>query len=286
MICLDGLMIHSVSIAISFAQFLFYVTFNSLLQYVFYYKREKSLAWKIRADLPVEQVEGDGKGKQGLARAWDLWWFPLKWVFSRPENVKPNRHPYHVYLGTFNLLLSSCFAGVVCELVIAGKSSLGDYESFFPTTWVYSESNNYSLLWLLRGWFLSMMMECAMEYYWHRVMHTPFFYRHMHKIHHYYKSPQPFDDMMIHPFEAIGYYFILYSPTMLIDQPLSAFLLYMAVMGSAGVLDHSGIVVDIPYIYTTRDHDEHHRLFNVNYAFPFPQMDMIHGTHFKRPLTK
>ncbi len=32
-------------------------------------------------------------------------------------------------------------------------------------------------------------------------------------------------------------------------------------------------------LYDTRDHDAHHRYFNVNYAFPFPYMDWIHGTY-------
>ena len=95
--------------------------------------------------------------------------------------------------------------------------------------------------------------QLVWEYYWHRLMHLPPFYRRFHKVfvyilcacacayvlilidtpfpspspprtlppifvhrrrqmHHYYKSPQPFDDMYIHPLEALGYYLILYSP--------------------------------------------------------------------------
>lgn len=272
---------HAVSITVAVLQFSFYIIFSTLLQYIFYYKRANNLTWKIRADLPVEQVKVKGDNEREPAWAW---WLPMKWLLCRSKPPKPGRHPLHMYLGTFNLMASSCFAAIVCELVINGKSSLEVYNSFFPTTWIYSstDSNNYSLFWLLRGWFLSMFMECVLEYYWHRVMHLPFFYRHLHKYHHFYKSPQPFDDMMIHPLEAIGYYCILYSPTVLIGQPILSFLLYMAVMGSAGILDHSGVVFDVPFIYSTQDHDDHHRLFNVNYSFPFPQMDMIHGTHFKR----
>jgi sterol desaturase/sphingolipid hydroxylase (fatty acid hydroxylase superfamily) len=77
--------------------------------------------------------------------------------------------------------------------------------------------------------------ETVAEYWWHRMQvirarsstvarspcvclacraacqHLPWFYRNMHKLHHYYKSPQPFDDMMIHPLEGFGYYLILFS---------------------------------------------------------------------------
>ena len=33
----------------------------------------------------------------------------------------------------------------------------------------------------------------------------------LHRHHHFYKSPQPFDDLCIHPLEAFGYYVILYG---------------------------------------------------------------------------
>jgi sterol desaturase/sphingolipid hydroxylase (fatty acid hydroxylase superfamily) len=85
--------------------------------------------------------------------------------------------------------------------------------------------------------------------------------------------------MMIHPMEGFGYYLILYAPPFLFRLPLLSFFLYMAVMGLCGVLDHSGVRFSVPYVYNTQDHDNHHRLFNYNYAFPFPYMDYLHGTH-------
>lgn len=273
-------MIHLTSIVVTILQFLFYLIFNSSLQYFFYFKRKNNAErWKIRADLPIHQTTSDSR-----SFGWDSWWFPMKWLFDVHGNSKPERHPLHVYFGSFNLVLSSFCAGVVTELVLTGDSSLVLHNSFFPTTLIFSdtETNNYSIFWLLRGWFLSMALECVLEYYWHRTMHLPFFYRHMHKHHHFYKSPQPFDDMMIHPLEAAGYYCILYGPAILVNQPLLGFFMYMAVMGSAGVLDHSGIKFNIPHVYSTQEHDDHHRLFNVNYSFPFPHMDMIHGTHYKK----
>jgi sterol desaturase/sphingolipid hydroxylase (fatty acid hydroxylase superfamily) len=53
----------------------------------------------------------------------------------------------------------------------------------------------------------------------------------------------------------------------------------MIIMGSCGVLDHSGIRLGWRGVYATADHDEHHRLYNVNYAFPFPFMDVLHRTY-------
>jgi sterol desaturase/sphingolipid hydroxylase (fatty acid hydroxylase superfamily) len=72
-------------------------------------------------------------------------------------------------------------------------------------------------------------------------------------------SWQPFDDLYIHPVEAVGYYMILYSPPLLLPIHKWGFALYMAIMGLCGVLDHSGIRVVVPGFYDTADHDLHHR---------------------------
>lgn len=85
--------------------------------------------------------------------------------------------------------------------------------------------------------------------------------------------------MFIHPLEAFLYYFILYSPAFLVRQPLSSFLFYMVVNGLFGVLDHCGIKFDFG-IYRTLDHDRHHSLVSVNYSFPFPVIDILHGTYY------
>lgn len=93
------------------------------------------------------------------------------------------------------------------------------------------------------------------------------------------QAPEPFDDMYIHPLEAVGYYCILYSPSALLPMRPTTFFIYMSLLGFAGVLDHSGILVAIPGVYDTRDHDRHHRHVTVNYGFPFPFLDVLHGTY-------
>lgn len=38
-------------------------------------------------------------------------------------------------------------------------------------------------------------------------------------------------------------------------------------------------LLPVPPSLPPADHDEHHRLFDVNFAFPFPFMDLAHGTY-------
>lgn len=110
-------------------------------------------------------------------------------------------------------------------------------------------------------------------------MHTRWCYARLHKYHHHYHSPEPFDDMFIHPLEAFGYYCILYSPAYLLPMHACTFLAYMVVLGVFGVADHSGIRFSLPGLYDTADHDAHHSRFEVNYAFPFPYLDLLAGTY-------
>jgi sterol desaturase/sphingolipid hydroxylase (fatty acid hydroxylase superfamily) len=92
----------------------------------------------------------------------------------------------------------------------------------------------------------------VLEYYWHRMMHLPWCYRRMHKLHHFYKSPVPFDDMFIHPVEgrclqiltrvvtltgpsllaALGFYIILSTVPLIYRVHIAAFAGYMIVAGS------------------------------------------------------
>lgn len=84
--------------------------------------------------------------------------------------------------------------------------------------------------------------------------------------------------MFVHPVEITGYYCILFSVPFVIPMHFFAFMGYMTICGLAGVADHSGIRFQVPGIYNTEDHDHHHSGVTVNYGFPFPYIDILHGT--------
>lgn len=59
------------------------------------------------------------------------------------------------------------------------------------------------------------ILFCFQDYvtYWtHRFYHLPFFYKHIHKWHHYYKQPTPFSATATHPIEAVHFQLVLVSP--------------------------------------------------------------------------
>jgi sterol desaturase/sphingolipid hydroxylase (fatty acid hydroxylase superfamily) len=224
-----------------------------------------------RADAPL--TRRPRRPRAGIGSA-DLLWIP---ACSR----KPGRAPQHSWFASINIVVASLFAGGTTEASLRGWSALrldwAAVDAAAPSPTVAAKLLHVAL-WFLAAW----TWENVLEYAWHRAMHWPWCYRHLHKHHHFYKSPAPLDDMMIHPVEAFGYYALLYSPAFVMPMHSSAFLAYMGVMGVAGVLDHSGVHVEVPWLYNTADHDWHHRAFDVNYGFPHIFMDLLCGTFHGR----
>lgn len=223
-----------------------HIIFSSILQFYFYYHR-KDQHWKIQSN-----------NTMNIGISASNSWLPIL-------NNKPNRIRTHRMFASLNLFIASTFAFMTAELSIRQINKM-NFETYGIQTIIVD---------LLKAIFL----QSFFEYYWHRIMHWPYFYMMFHKHHHHYKSPEPFDDLYIHPVEAFGYYCILYSPPFVFRCHYISFILYMQIMGICGVLDHSGIKFCFPLLYNSIDHDLHHSKFNVNYAFPFPFMDMLHGTY-------
>lgn len=237
--------ISNYSICAACVIFFGYVTQTSIIQYIFYYKSSNT-KWKTQSS----RTEHVG----------EFYWFPIL-------SNKPNRGYMHGPIALLNLVIASVVAAITAECSVQRIN----YMQFDELTSISA----YTLLFQL---ILAVVYENVTEYYWHRLMHTKLCYATFHKYHHFYKSPEPWDDMYIHPLEAFGYYCILYAPPFLFPIHYTAFFAYMAIMGVCGILDHSGIRCALPGLYNTVDHDNHHLKFEVNYAFPFPYMDMLHGT--------
>ena len=272
--------LHIFSLVVGATQFISYVLLSTFLQYRYYYHRiDDSLHWKtqphkLRAILtapPSPSPTPPSPPSSLLPPFFTAWAYPTKFLFfpSSPPPPAP-RHPLQPLLTTLNLTLSALYATAVTEAHLRSLTSLSPLTLTPPVTLPFTLA-------------LSILWQCVLEYYWHRMQHLPFCYRWMHKLHHFYTSPQPFDDLLIHPLEAAGYYVILYSPAFVIPQSLWSFLCYMTVMGVCGVVDHAGIRVQCGGVYDSAEHDEHHRLFTVNYSFPFTFMDRLHGTYRPPP---
>lgn len=217
----DAMALHAASTMAFAVQFVGYV----LLSYWLLHKRRK----EAEAKETSEQKTWEG-----------VWpWLAMVGITHTPRRM----HPKQPLIATLNLTVSALVAGCVAEATARGKSAL-----VVPWGPEQEETARPWPTWMIRGawettqwWPLAKAVawQAFLEYYWHRLMHLPWFYRRFHKLHHYHKDPGPFDDLLIHPAEAFGYFCILYSPAFVLGpMPLGSFLAYMGVMGILGVLDH------------------------------------------------
>lgn len=264
---------HWWSVAVFTAQLCGYVALSTALEWGWYHRRSGSWkSWKIQ---PPQPGGGGGLGggeahsqqlKENIPRRAYEWGFPAIDLFTaatatlRGDGVgcvgggdacddveeengtrgrrgrrRRTRHPRHGLFATVNLLVSAMFAGAVTEVSLRECSQLYTNTSTNTST----RAVVIAFFWALAK---TIAWQSVWEYYWHRLMHHPPVYRLLHKHHHHYKSPQPWDDLFIHPLEALGYYIILYSPAFCVGPvPAPAFLTYMALLGTFGVLDHCGV---------------------------------------------
>jgi sterol desaturase/sphingolipid hydroxylase (fatty acid hydroxylase superfamily) len=248
-------------------------------QVLFYHSRWKQAAlWKSQPD--AGSTEG-GKLHGPALAGWAgllLWWPPSEWVVGQiwPEfaqrYAKPDRHPFAAALCMGNLLMICIFAAFAVEGAVRGHTSLL-FEWGEGVTLAEQAAHVVYWVWWSYAW------ENVVEWAWHWTLHQAPLYGWFHKIHHYHKHPEPFDDMIIHPLEACGYYCIMYAPCMLFSMHWVCFATYVALIGVCGVFDHSGVRLDAPLsLYAASHHDEHHRLCHVNYGFPSSLIDVVLGT--------
>jgi len=200
--------------------------------------------------------------------------FLQKAFYHVPLFSTRSKAPDHHRVVFTNLAIASSFAGTVAQLCSLGRSRL----TFEPIDFTAAASIGTSIGTIVAWTAVASVYEGVLEYYWHRTMHRPYFYARLHKIHHFHKNPEPFDDLYVHPLEVSGYYCILYSPAFVFGMPVESYWLYMIYMGLTGVLDHSGVQFELPAVYNPNDHAVHHKKFEVNYGFPHPFMDILHGT--------
>ena len=115
----------------------------------------------------------------------------------------------------------------------------------------------------------------------HRLIHTPFLYRHVHSVHHNSVNPSPWSSLSMHPVEHLLYFATIFLHVIVPSNPILAlYQLHMA--GFGAIPGHVGFdkveVGDHGIDSHAYAHYLHHKYFEVNYGDGLVPFDKLFGT--------
>lgn len=115
----------------------------------------------------------------------------------------------------------------------------------------------------------------------HKALHIRALYPLVHKHHHRQKAPSRgnLDAINVHPFEFVtGEYLHLFTVFM-VPCHVYAVIAFIAIGGILASLNHTRHDVEVPYLYSVKVHDVHHRLPETNYSQYTMLWDHLWGTY-------
>lgn len=130
--------------------------------------------------------------------------------------------------------------------------------------------------------------EDVMQYFFHRLLHVPWLYKRVHKLHHEYQVPFALSGSYAHPVEVVFLAICTFVPALLLRPHMSTFLAWIWLRQMDAVLEHCGYDLPnplhaLPFYGGVLFHDYHHTGFTTNFASRFTYLDRLLGTYRDPP---
>lgn len=161
-------------------------------------------------------------------------------------------------------------------VIINGALGFAVYLIVHERAQAFWDPGEHSLLYIVLSTVGLFLWYHVLLYHWHRTMHRPWLFKRIHWVHHKYKYPVWLDALYEHPLEAAWGAVVLVSPLFVFPIWAYSYFFFMAVMGAHEVLDHAGIKINIPFVATSKAHDDHHLRSNCYFGQLLPWLDVLY----------
>ena len=152
---------------------------------------------------------------------------------------------------------------------------------------IYRNPARYGWPWLLASLPLLILWHDVYFYWTHRLLHTPWLYRHVHRVHHRSRNPSPWAAYAFHPAEALINGLVV--PLALLAVPLHGGMIFLFGVHQILRNAHGHAAVEIMprgfvrhwlwgRFTTTTHHHLHHETARGNYGLWFTWWDRWCGT--------
>lgn len=203
-----------------------------------------------------------------------------------PAPLDPGQLAREVTLTSFSMGIASCYTALAWWGINQGWWLRGELPSVTTSSITAAAANNnmteiliFSLKFLLLSFWSDFHFYCV-----HRLLHIPFLFRSVHRVHHLSKNPGPWSGLSMHPIETTIYLSKVLLPLAFPSHSMHPihflFLLYNATL--MPIPGHSGHLELLGNEY----HWIHHHTYLHNYGSPAVPLDKFFGSHKLLPKNK
>lgn len=155
---------------------------------------------------------------------------------------------------------------------------------------IYKDIESYSITYLISSFFIMLIIHDFYFYCTHRLLHLPYVYKKVHKLHHSSYNPTPFSAFSFHPAEAVIQAAIIPIICVILPVHIYALLFFVVYNVLINIVGHSGYEFFSEsyksswlgkYSNSPMHHNMHHKNVKGNYGLYFSIWDKIFRTEIK-----